>query len=100
MTTKGEKPSFNARSKPGNSTRRQSGGRRSKVVGSSESSALQKKTSKSSDTSTIIHVITNAHNKSDVGTKSQRSAVAFSMLCAYTFMVSDRASVKQHGRHP
>ena len=48
----------------------------------------------------IIHVITNAHNKSDVGTKSQRSAVAFSMLYAYTFMVSDRASVKQHGCHP
>ena len=45
-------------------------------------------------------MITNAHNKSDVGTRSQRSAVAFSMLCAYTFMVSDRASVRQCGHHP
>ena len=48
----------------------------------------------------IIHIIKNAHNKSDVGTKSQRSAAAFSMLYAYTFMVSDRASVKQCGHHP
>ena len=34
----------------------------------------------------IIHVIKNAHNKSDVETKSQRTVAAFSMLYAYTFM--------------
>jgi hypothetical protein len=70
------------------------------VVGSSELSTSPKKTSKSSDISTIIHVIANAHTKCNIGTKSQRSAVAFSMLCAYTFMMSDRASIKQHGHHP
>ena len=48
----------------------------------------------------IIHCIKNAHNKSDVRAKSQRSATAVSMLYAYTFMMSDRSSVKQCGRHP
>ena len=59
-----------------------------------------KRTSRSSDAFMIIHVVKNTHNKSDCGTKSLRSATAFSMLYAYTFMVSDRSSVKQRRCHP